>query len=385
MRFWIFIVAVLAFAGLAVKKFFFSGSDNPDSVLTSFLPKNEMPSTTETPSPSSIVPYKSDGLAATSETKTIETVTESYTFQHREAPQTLSTLGDQFELLIVVDSHTRSVFYSGTALTVSDFTRYLKSIDHVGGACAVQTWAVFVDKNAQSGFDFVATLNALVKSPTSATIGNGGFVLDIGASNISAALKLIADGSTVEVLQRPHVRLEHGTTSIIESIQEVPVPSTTTSQGIAQTSIEYRKVGLQLSVLPHFLGSDRVRLVVKQSNGLIGNTVQIDGNDVPVIQSQTVDTSTTVTVGQTVILGGVTTRRETLTRGLLRNTKEVSEGSLYVILSTYSDEPKAVPVSQLSLPRPRKELIPFTTEPESSAEWIDGQLLPPKHVLPIVK
>jgi hypothetical protein len=380
MRFFLFLVVILALAGLAVKKLFFSADEKAHtSIIAKLLPSggSSFSSDEENIPPPSIVPYQGHGLAAVSKARSADTISSTYTFLHRVPPDGLGILGASFALAVASDLHTRSVFFSGDPLSVADFSRYLQSIDTVGGACAVQTWAIFVDKKASSGFDLVATINSLIPTRSTATIGNGAFVLNIGTGDLSAALKIIADGSTVEVLQRPHVRLEHGRTSVIESIQEVPVPSTTTSQGIAQTSIDYRKVGLQLSVMPYFLGADRVQLSVKQSNGLIGNTVQIAGNEVPVIQSQTVDTSTTISIGQTVILGGVSTRRETLARGFLKNTKEVTEGSLYVILSTFDDTPKALPVINRFLPSPSKGSVPFSTHDISGAAWIDGEVLPP--------
>jgi hypothetical protein len=301
-----------------------------------------------------------------------------YRFQHREPPEAGQIqIAQSVDAALTVDRFSRSVGISGTVEGVELVTRYLEAIDVVPGSCAVQSWAVYVDKSAQKGFDLVAALLAVSAGETTATLGEGGLTLNLNVDRVSVALDAIADGSAVEVVQRPHVQLQHGVTAKIESLQEVPIPSTAVSQGIAQTSVEYRKVGLQLEVVPYFLGNDQLRLGVMQNNGLIGQNVRIGENEVPVIQSQMVSSSVQMTVGQTVVLGGVATYRERLVRGLLRNVKEVSEGSLYVIISTYHDVPKAVPVDlpQMSGPDVPPPLIPPFDDP---ADWINGELLPAK-------
>lgn len=304
-------------------------------------------------------------------------VSKTYRFRYRDAPPAAEiggqTQGQAGSLQILADASTRSVLIVGPMEAVDIVYRYLESIDRLPGSCSVQTWAIYVDRTVEKGFDLVAALRAVTGSEITAEVGNGGVTLDVSAGEITAALTAIADGSVVEVIQRPHVRLQHGQPSKIESIQEVPVPNTTLSQGIAQTSIQYRKVGLQLNVTPSFFEAGMVRLAVEQTNGLIGQNVKIEGNDIPIIQSQTVGTTATLSVGQTIVLGGVSTLRERTVRGLLRNVREVSEGSLYVILSTFYDEPKALPVPSPVMFDAAEGIQPLP----DPMDWINGQLLPP--------
>jgi len=289
-------------------------------------------------------------------------------FKHREPPQDLLNLGNSTSCILTVDPVSRSVCIVGPVAGVDICKRYLESIDQPAGSCAVKAWAVYIDKTAQTGFDLVAAIRAASDTFTTAVVGNGGLTMDISADKLALALSVIADGSVVEVIQRPHVQLYQGVASKIESIEEVPIPTTSVSQGVSQTSIQFRKVGLQLDVTPYFLGQDRLRLSINQTNGLVGQIVKIAENEVPIIQSQTVSSSVEMSVGQTVILGGVTTFRNRMVRGLLTNTKEVSEGSLYVVISTYYDVPKAVPVSSLPVP----------ADPDEGKAWIDSQILPVK-------
>ncbi|MEO5917012.1 MAG: hypothetical protein ABIS50_22475 [Luteolibacter sp.] len=342
------------------------GAVPPPAVVPGFPPVEAAPAVPLVPVPPVIPPL-------------VVIASGIYEFKHREPPEfssmpALQSLGAQ----VISDKATRCVFVRAPQDALGMILSFLESIDLVGGSCAVQTWAVYVDRSATKGFDLVAALNAVVPSVAGVSLGNGAFTMNATSGDIAAALNVIADGSSVEVLQRPHVRLAHGVISRIESTQEVPIPQTTLSNGIAQTSIEYRKVGLQLQVTPYFMSNNQVRLEVQQTNGLIGNTVEIEGNQIPVIQSQSVQTTAEMTVGQTIVLGGVSTQRSKVVRGLLRHVTEITEGALYVILSTYEDIPKAVPVGSPLVEAPDGFPVPLTTPRQNPADWIDGQLLPVK-------
>lgn len=302
----------------------------------------------------------------------------TYRFQHREPPE-LSDIGIATTLgcTVAIDKITRCAFVTGSPQGCSIVIRYFESIDQVFGSCAVRSWAVFVDKSVQTGFDFVAAIRAATGSGVSAKVSSSGLTLDINNGDLAAALDVICDGSVVEVIQRPHVQLSQGCVSKIESIQEIPIPTTAVAQGIAQTSVDYRKVGLQLEVKPSFLGHDRLRLGVVQTNGLIGQSVKIGENQIPIIQSQTVATTVEMSVGQTVILGGVTTLRDRTSKGILHSTHELSEGSLYVILSTYYDCPKALPVDPFSSLKSSLEKGLLGLPPLDPSDWIQDETIPP--------
>ena len=281
-----------------------------------------------------------------SESNSPETVSKVYRFRYRAAPLPADLTFNQSGASVIVDNLTNSCLVVGRQSTVDNLFTFLASIDVPLGSCAVKSWAVYVDKSVTHGFDLVAAISAVsgAAAGNSLHVGDGSLTLNLGAGDVAAALSAICDDSTVEVVQRPHVQLYQGVTATIESIEEVPVPSTTVSQGIAQTSVTYRKVGLQLAVVPSFFADNRLRLGVTQSNGLLGHSVQISGNEVPIIDSQSVSSTVELAVGQTVILGGVSTFRQKKVKGLLSSSVETSSGTLYVILSTYYDAPRAIPV-----------------------------------------
>ncbi len=345
----------------------------PGSLASSIANSTNLPTA---PTGTKDSPFK--GVVGKDGKDPLEIFSRTYKFRFREPPvvgdlAVASTLGCS----VSADTVSGIVLVAGKLSSVDIVCRYLESIDVCPGSCSVQSWAVYVDKSAQKGFDLVAALGDVLKTGDSLTIGSRGLTLDVGGDAISVALNAICDGTVVEVVQRPHVQLRHGLLSTVESIQEIPVPNTAVSQGIAQTSVEYRKVGLQLGVTPYFLANNRLRLAITQTNGLLGRNVRIGENEVPIIESQTVTSSVEMSVGQTVVLGGVSTLRERTVKGLLRSSKEITEGSLYVIVSTCYDAPKAIPVSDVLIPLSAHSppLIPHRESPD---EWIDDQLLPKK-------
>lgn len=279
----------------------------------------------------------------------------------------------------IADPVSRLVAMRGDEQGVSALRGALEALDLVPGSCCVQAWTVYVDRNAEKGFDLVAALGAVTGGNTVLELAPGGLTLDVSVDRVAAALRVIADGGVVEVVQNPYVRLVDGQAAKVESIQEVPVPQIVVSQGVSQQSIDFRKVGLQLDVMPAFFAQDRLRLTVVQTNGVVGSKVKVGDAEVPIIQSQTVSSVAEMQVGQTLVLGGVRTVRKTTERGLFGKKDQQSEGALYVVISTYTDEPKAVPVDRPSLEAPGGFApVPLSVPAEDPAGWIKGELLPPK-------
>lgn len=288
----------------------------------------------------------------------------------------------QVGLRIVSDEPSRTVYIYGTPDAAIKTAGALRGSDELPQSCTLKAWAVYVDRRMAKGWDLITALGAVLQVPDSVTVGGGNLTFDFSVGDLQAALDVIADGSAVEVMQAPHCLLLNREPATVEALQEVPLPATVVSQGVSQSSIQYRKVGLQLEVVPEFFGDDRVRLKVSQSNGLIGANVSVSGSDVPVIETQRVSSTVELTVGQAVVLGGVrTTRRRTL-KGLLRDKEELTEGAMYVVLATGRDAPRAVEIDgnhvELS-PALEGHGMPFGVPIESSEDWIDGQLLPPRN------
>jgi Bacterial type II and III secretion system protein len=323
----------------------------------STLEKTPLPSTFQLSSvipPASILPPRHDSDSGFSHPRFDSDLPVSflrYQFQHRQIPteseiSSYSSIG----VVAVVDRSARSILLRGQRPDIESLCDQFRHTDCVPQSCVVRTWVVFVESTRQSGWDLSAAINSISAPSGSVSIGPGGALLNLTAGQVSASLDLIASNGDVSVLQRPHLVLLDSLESVLESIREVPIPSVTLTNGFSQSSVVYRKVGLQLHVTPHFLSGDRVNLSVRQENGLIGPNALVSGQSVPTFDTQSVSTVVEMSVGQCVILGGVASDRIEKTSGLLGEHEERRSGSLYVVLATESDSPRAVPVGSRSIP-----------------------------------
>lgn len=139
----------------------------------------------------------------------------------------------------------------------------------------------------------------------------------VAAGNYLAAIvHLLESTGRFRVMSRPTVFTSNNKKAIIASGQEVPVPVNTLSNvgtvGIngtaaVQASIEYKKVVLQLEVVPLINSEKEVSLDILQKIDSIvpGGSKLISGNEVPTIDTRYIRTNVAAANGSTIILGGL--------------------------------------------------------------------------------
>lgn len=326
-------------------------------------------------------PVHAVGLPVTNIPAPEPMVFANYRFVHREPPdQTFFSPWTSQQVTVSIEPVSGEVMLRGPEKIVTNLVAWCQRFDIMPNSCSVHAWTVYVDRSVQKGFDLLAAIKTVSGAVTEAEIGSGGISLNLGFEDVQAALVVIADGTVVEVVQNPFVRLVDGVEARIESIQELPLPESVVSEGVSQTSVKFRKVGLQLGIKPTFRGWDRVSLDVAQTNGVVGSPVTIDGNQIPVVESQTVSSRVDLNVGEAVVLGGVRTFRNRRVKGILRDTVERSEGALYVVIATHNEIPKAIVVDSIDPPLfgdPWVVPVPGGDRAQDPSEWIDHALLPP--------
>ncbi|HEY4638503.1 MAG TPA: hypothetical protein VIG87_01180, partial [Candidatus Udaeobacter sp.] len=146
----------------------------------------------------------------------------------------------------------------------------------------------------------------------------GGTNIYVAAGSAFAAIVHLLEGtSRFKVISRPTVFTSNNKKAIIASGQEVPVPvSTLTNSNVGgvinntaavSASIEYKKVVLQLEVVPLINSEKEVSLDILQKIDSIvpGGNVNISGNSVPTIDTRYIRTNVSAGNGSTIILGGL--------------------------------------------------------------------------------
>jgi type II secretion system protein D len=166
------------------------------------------------------------------------------------------------------------------------------------------------------------TTSSQVPIPNSLT-SSLGFPLPTGltlygaiGSTLSAYVRALETTDRFKIISRPSVFTENNKLAVIASGSQVPVPSSTTSGFTGATtsndltttsSIAYEDVLLQLDIIPLINASHEVTLQIRQTNNSLGANVNISGNEVPIIDTQEINTTITVPDKSTVVIGGLIT------------------------------------------------------------------------------
>ena len=143
----------------------------------------------------------------------------------------------------------------------------------------------------------------------------GGTNVYVAAGNYLATIvHLLESTGRFKVVSRPMVFTSNNKKAIIASGQEIPVPvstltNTTTSTNVAAvaSNIEFKKVALQLEVVPLINSEKEVSLDILQKLDNVAGTTLVDGNQIPNIATRYIRTSVSAPNGATIVLGGLIT------------------------------------------------------------------------------
>jgi general secretion pathway protein D len=145
-------------------------------------------------------------------------------------------------------------------------------------------------------------------------VGAGTNIYVAAGDAFAAIVHLLESSGRFKVMSRPTVFTSNNKKAIIASGREIPVPvntlsNATTNLNVASvsSSIEYKKVVLQLEVVPLINSEKEVSLdILQKLDSVVPNAfVRISGNDVPTIDTKYIRTNVAAPNGSTIILGGL--------------------------------------------------------------------------------
>jgi len=168
----------------------------------------------------------------------------------------------------------------------------------------------------------------------------------------ASIVHLLESTGKFKIISRPTVFTSNNKKAIIASGQEVPVPvNTLTNAGSTvniasvSSSIEYKKVALQLEVVPLINSEKEVSLDILQKIDALGENRVISGNVIPTINTRYIRTNVSAPSGATIVLGGlIEENKQRTTSGmpylsripyvgaLFRSTKDTRSRSELIIL-----------------------------------------------------
>ena len=144
--------------------------------------------------------------------------------------------------------------------------------------------------------------------------GVGGFVLSAASDTFNLLIRALKSQGRVDVLSRPQLMLTDNQTGFFQVGQQFPrlTGTTLTGTGATQQGIEYIPTGVVLRVTPRISPDGRVLMRVEpsitspsSSNISLGNGIFA----VP-IDSQAVETTVQAGDGETIVLGGLISKRD---------------------------------------------------------------------------
>jgi len=143
-------------------------------------------------------------------------------------------------------------------------------------------------------------------------VGSGTNIYVAAGNAFAAIVHLLESTGRFKVISRPTVFTSNNKKAIIASGTEIPVPvntltnaTTTTNIASVSSSIEFKKVALQLEVVPLINSEKEVSLDILQKLDSLAGTTRISGNDIPNIATRYIRTNVSAANGSTIVLGGL--------------------------------------------------------------------------------
>jgi len=135
-----------------------------------------------------------------------------------------------------------------------------------------------------------------------------GYVTDAGA--LSLFLDALKEEEMLKILAEPILVTTNGRPAMMLSGGEFPI---LVPQSLGTVSIEWRDFGVRMETVPIILGDGRVRLEVmpEVSERDFANSVTLNGSTVPALTTRRVNTQVEMRFGQTLMLAGLLSSRQT--------------------------------------------------------------------------
>lgn len=242
--------------------------------------------------------------------------------------------------LLISDPRTNSLIVSGPPDSIQRVSELIQEMDrrplqvHINAVVA----QVGIDDNMQTSVDYLRRVEDL--QIFGQDVSAAGFFRSSGSNNFidpgildsisnfptggsglnmyaafgelfNAYVRVLETSGKARLMAKPHVTVANNEVASISSGERVPIPSNQQSQIVAggttslNSSIEYQNVVLSLQVQPLINSKNEITLNISQLNDTINGSTQINGNDIPNISTQELNTRITVPNGGILVLGGL--------------------------------------------------------------------------------
>lgn len=230
------------------------------------------------------------------------------------------------------DERTNSIVAYGTQQDLKTIAELIEKIDIPLPQVLIEAVITQVNLNEKqtSGLDELSlTYNNVTKQVTDLIIGTSGGIsitslTAVGGGTVppgydfndpsnfalSSAITPSNTDSDTRTLSAPRIIVSHNEEGIINVSRSQPIITSSLSSGVSTTlntrsSVEFRDIGIQLTVTPLIGADGTVQMVIEQTVENVIETVLIDGNEQPVIGKREATSTVSVQNGQIIVLGGL--------------------------------------------------------------------------------
>jgi general secretion pathway protein D len=190
------------------------------------------------------------------------------------------------------------------------------------------------------------TLTDLTSLAAGIAAGGGSSLFFSTGFGLNAIVRALDSTGRFKVISRPMVFTSNNKKAIIASGTEIPVP-VNSSINVGQTfsSVQFKKVALQLEVVPLINSEKEVSLDILQKLDNVATSTIIDGNAIPNIATRYIKTTVSAANGSTIVLGGLIQENKRKSKsgipvldrlpvigGLFRNTTVANDRTELIVL-----------------------------------------------------
>lgn len=196
-------------------------------------------------------------------------------------------------------------------------------------------FSTFSDSFTRAGRSYSYTVGAGGITPQTSMVSGLRYAIT-SVDRLAAAISASATEDRLKVISSPHVMASNNKEARIQIGQSQPILTNTytttgtTSTGVVEGTIEYKDIGIILTVTPRISDGKLVTLDISIEQSTVGKTALGNLSDVPFFPKKTAKTTLSIMEKQTVVIGGlIEDRKETVKTGIPYLSKIPILGALF--------------------------------------------------------
>jgi type IV pilus assembly protein PilQ len=180
---------------------------------------------------------------------------------------------------------------------------------------------------------------------------------------VDALLRAEQEDIDAKLLANPRILVVDNLEAVFDIVTQHPYVERTITGATVTETVQFKDVGVKLTVTPHITTNGSVRMHIMPEFGIVIGQVQVASSNVPIVDLRKFDTTAVVKDGHTVVLGGLRKKDTTL-----QTNKVPILGDIPILGRLFRFEGEATTVNELVIfitPRIIEELTMSESEQEA--------------------